>query len=104
MARQLLGVILSFSESIVGGLLMDILIVEDDDDHRDVMERLIKNDRYRDVLTVSGEKGLSLLMNGTGIELDLIFSRYQTCLTAFSVSICVNLRDISSCRRNHTGG
>lgn len=84
---------------------MGILIVEDDDNYRDVMEGLIKNDRSLDVLSaVSGERGLSLLMNGAGIELDLIFSRYQTCLTAFFVSICVNLRDISSGRRNQTGG
>jgi hypothetical protein len=52
-----------FSESIIGGLLVATLIVEDDD-QRDVMERLIKNDGPRDVLTAeSEEKGLSLLMN-----------------------------------------
>jgi CheY-like chemotaxis protein len=50
---------------------MGILIVEDDDDQRNVMETLIKNDGHRDVLTAeSGETALSLLAHG--IQLDLI--------------------------------
>jgi DNA-binding response OmpR family regulator len=52
---------------------MGILIVEDDDDQRNVMETLIKNDGHRDVLTAeSGEIALSLLARGPGIQLDLI--------------------------------
>jgi len=52
---------------------MGILIVEDDDDQRNVMETLIKDDGHRDVLTAeSGEKALSLLAHGPGIQLDLI--------------------------------
>lgn len=53
---------------------MGILIVEDDDYQRNVMEGLIKADGHRDVLTAeSGEKALSLLAHGLGIKLDLIF-------------------------------
>jgi DNA-binding response OmpR family regulator len=53
---------------------MGILIVEDDDNQRNVMERLIINDGHRDVLTAeSGEKALSLLASGPEIQVDLIF-------------------------------
>jgi CheY-like chemotaxis protein len=53
---------------------MGILIVEDDDDQRNVMERLILDDGHRDVLTAeSGEKALSLLARGPKIQVDLIF-------------------------------
>src|ERR1700722_12846915 len=55
-------------------LNMGILIVEDDDDQRKIMERLIINDGHRDVLTAeSGEKALSLLARGPEIQVDLIF-------------------------------
>jgi CheY-like chemotaxis protein len=52
---------------------MGILIVEDDDEQRRVMETVIKGDGHRDVLTAeSGEIALSLLARGPGIQLDLI--------------------------------
>ncbi|MEI9925328.1 MAG: response regulator [Bradyrhizobium sp.] len=53
---------------------MGILIIEDDDDQRNMMERLIINDGYRDVVTAeSAEKALSLLASGLEMRFDLIF-------------------------------
>jgi CheY-like chemotaxis protein len=53
---------------------MGILIVEDDDHQRNIMERLIINDGHRDVFTAeSGEKALSLLAQSPKIQVDVIF-------------------------------
>ena len=53
---------------------MGILIVEDDDDQRSIMESLITNDGYRDVVTAeSAEKAFSLLARDSEMRFDLIF-------------------------------
>lgn len=53
---------------------MSILIVDDDDDVRNIMELLITNDGYRDVVTAeSAERVLSLLARGPEMHFDLIF-------------------------------
>ncbi len=53
---------------------MGILIVDDDDDIRNIMERLITNDGYRDVVTAeSAEKALLLLARGLEMPVNLIF-------------------------------
>ena len=53
---------------------MGILIVEDDDDQRSIMESLITNDGYRDVVTAeSAEKAFSLLAGDSEMRFDLIF-------------------------------
>jgi sigma-B regulation protein RsbU (phosphoserine phosphatase) len=53
---------------------MGILIVDDDDDVRNVMELLITSDGHRDVITMeSAEKVFSLLAHGPEIRFDLIF-------------------------------
>lgn len=53
---------------------MGILIVEDDDDQRNIMARLITHNGYRDVVTAeSAEKAFSLLAPGSAIRIDLIF-------------------------------
>jgi DNA-binding response OmpR family regulator len=56
-----------------GVLVMGILIVDDDDDTRNIMERLITNDGHRKVVTAeSAEKALSLLARPE-MQFDLIF-------------------------------
>jgi CheY-like chemotaxis protein len=53
---------------------MGILIVDDDDDVRNIMELLIRNDGRRDVATAeSAEKLFSLLARGPEMHFDLIF-------------------------------
>ncbi len=53
---------------------MGILIVDDDDDTRNIMQRLITNGGYRDVITAeSAEKAFSLLARGSAMQFDLIF-------------------------------
>jgi DNA-binding response OmpR family regulator len=53
---------------------MGILIVDDDDDVRNIMELLITNDGHRDVVTAeSAEKVFSLLARGPEVHFDLIF-------------------------------
>jgi len=53
---------------------MGILIVDDDDDTRNIMQRLITNGGYRDVVTAeSAEKAFSLLARGSAMQFDLIF-------------------------------
>jgi DNA-binding response OmpR family regulator len=68
---------------------MGILIVDDDDDTRNIMERLIRNDGHRDVVTAeSAEKAFALLAHPE-VQFDLIF-------------LDVNMPDIDgiqSCRR-----
>jgi CheY-like chemotaxis protein len=57
-----------------GVLVMGILIVDDDDDVRSIMELLIRNDGHRDVVTAeSAEKLFSLLARSTEMHFDLIF-------------------------------
>jgi DNA-binding response OmpR family regulator len=53
---------------------MGILIVDDDDDTRDIMARLLTNDGYQDVMTAdSAEQAFSLLTSIVPIHFDLIF-------------------------------
>jgi DNA-binding response OmpR family regulator len=55
---------------------MGILIVDDDDDTRNILETLITNDGYQDVATAgSAEKAFSLLALGSDVPMhfDLIF-------------------------------
>jgi CheY-like chemotaxis protein len=53
---------------------MGILIVDDDDDTRAIMERLITNGGYKEVVTAdSAEKAYSLLARGSDMQIDLIF-------------------------------
>ena len=53
---------------------MAILIVDDDEDTRAIMARLLTNDGYQDVITAaSGEQAVSLLSSDIPMQLDLIF-------------------------------
>jgi len=70
--------------------MMGILIVDDDDDVRNVMELLITSDGHRDVVTAeSAEKVFSLLARGPSVPFDIIF---------LDVNM-PNIDGIQSCRR-----
>ena len=77
---------------------MGILIVEDDDDQRSIMESLITNDGYRDVVTTeSAEKAFSLLARDWQMRFDLIFIDV-TMPNIDGIQSCARIREDARCR------